>query len=130
MLHSHLYLPLICLPIKDFAIGSFNNERSDKTKSRLVRPRFSQRTNKINLFCLLFCFSRETKQICLFVFWEYLWHAISAFGFIWPLGAAKKSKSTAKGKPNYKAINLRNNNIWTKTDLLETDGDLIHIGMS
>ena len=33
-----------------------------------------------NLFCLLFCFSRQRKQM--FVFWENLWRAQTAFGFI------------------------------------------------
>ena len=39
----------------------------------------------MNLFCLLFCFPRQTKQIHLFVFWENLWGVETAFGFTWPL---------------------------------------------
>ena len=38
-----------------------------------------------NLFCLLFCFSQQTKQIRSFVFWENLRLANPAFGFFWPL---------------------------------------------
>ena len=36
----------------------------------------------MNLFSFLFCFSLQTKQICLFLFWENLQHAQTAFGFI------------------------------------------------
>ena len=46
---------------------------SDKTESWLVHRRFSknQPTNEqTNLFCLLFCFSQQTNQIHLFVFWK------------------------------------------------------------
>ena len=39
----------------------------------------------MNLFCLLLCFSRQTKQICLFAGWFVLWCAQTAFSFIWPL---------------------------------------------
>ena len=38
------------------------------------------------MFCLRFCFSQQTKQICSFIFWEDLRCANPAFGFIWPLG--------------------------------------------
>ena len=47
-----------------------------KTKSRLA--------HRI-VFCLLFCFSQQTKQICSLVLWENLWLAKPAFGFIRPL---------------------------------------------
>ena len=40
---------------------------------------------RTNLFCLLFCFSRQTKQIRSFAFLENLRRALTAFGFIWPL---------------------------------------------
>ena len=39
-----------------------------------------------NLLCLLFCFSQQTNQIRLFIFWENLWRANPAFGFILRLG--------------------------------------------
>ena len=51
----------------------------------MARRRFSQKNEQTNLFCKLFCFSPQTKQICLFVFWENLRRANPAFGFIWPL---------------------------------------------
>ena len=41
----------------------------------------------MNLFCFLFCFSRQTKQIFLFVFWENIRRTQTAFGFIWPLAS-------------------------------------------
>ena len=41
-----------------------------------------KRTNNFVLFALLFGFSQQTKQIRLFVFWENLWRANPAFGFI------------------------------------------------
>ena len=44
-----------------------NQKRPDKTKRRLVSRRFSQKRTNI-FFCLLFCFLRQTKEICLFVF--------------------------------------------------------------
>ena len=47
----------------------------------LILPK-NERTNSV---CLLFCFSRQTKQISLFVFWENLQRAQTAFSFIWPL---------------------------------------------
>ena len=43
------------------------------------------KNERSNLFCLLFCFSQQTKQIRWFVFWEILQRANPAFGFIWPL---------------------------------------------
>ena len=45
----------------------------------------SPKNVQINLFCLLFCFSQQTKQIHSFVFWKNLRRANPAFGFIWPL---------------------------------------------
>ena len=51
----------------------------------MTRHRFSQKTNEQILFCLLFCFSWQTKQISSFVFWENLRRAQTAYGFIWPL---------------------------------------------
>ena len=53
--------------------------------SGLKRRRFPPKSEQTNLFCLLFCFSQQTKQIRLFIFWENLWRAKPTFGFIWSL---------------------------------------------
>ena len=42
----------------------------------------SSKKRSADLFCLLFCFSQQTNQIHLFVFWKNLWRANPVFGFI------------------------------------------------
>ena len=54
-------------------------------RSNLWSANFSQKNERTNLFHLLFHSSRQTYQICPFVFWENLRIANLLFDFIWPL---------------------------------------------
>ena len=51
-------------------------------KPKAARCRFSEKNEQTNLLGLLFCYLRQTKQIHLFILWETLCCAVSAFGFI------------------------------------------------
>ena len=59
-----------------------------------IRPcsRFSQKMKGQICFVLFFYSSRQTNQICPFVFWETLRRANLPFGFIWPILTTFNSK--------------------------------------
>ena len=80
------------------------NKGQIKHKPVWAGRRLSQKMNKQNLFCLQWKVKKQRKQIRLFVFWENLQFAKTAFYFIWPLltfSPVRLSPHLYKSGPNW-----------------------------